>query len=130
MSQENVDTVRRGLEAFNAGRDDEALAMYDPAVEIQTLLGGRYHGHAGWRAAAVEVRDTLEGLSLETGEIFEVGDSVIAMMRLGGTGRSSGVAHPGGEFFAMTYTLRDGLVIRQRSCRTKEEALEALGESE
>jgi ketosteroid isomerase-like protein len=128
MSEENVERVRRGLEAFNAGDDEAALAMYDPQVEIQTLLGARYHGHDGFRAAAVEVRDTLEGLTLETREVFAVGDHVIAMMRLGGRGRSSGVPHPGGEFFAMAYTLRDGLVIRQRSFRSRDEALEAVGE--
>ena len=37
MSQEHVETVRRGLEAFNRGALDEALDTYDPNVRSEAL---------------------------------------------------------------------------------------------
>jgi len=126
MSQENVEKVRRGIDAFNAGDDDAALVLYDPEVEIQTLLGHQYHGHDGFRAGAAELRDTLVGLAMEVEELIDVGHSVVCTLRLGGRGRSSGVEHPGGVRFAIVYTFRDGLVVAQRSFRSKDEALEAL----
>ena len=126
MSQENVEKVRRGIDAFNAGDDDTALALYDPEVEIQTLLGHQYRGHDGFRAASAELRDTLIGPTMELDELIDAGDSVVCTLRLGGRGRSSGVEHPGGDLFAIAYAFRDGLVVAQRSFRSKDEALEAL----
>jgi ketosteroid isomerase-like protein len=37
MSQENIETMRRALEAFNRRDLDELLAIYDPDVEVITL---------------------------------------------------------------------------------------------
>jgi ketosteroid isomerase-like protein len=37
MSQQNVEIIRRGLEAFQRGNVEEAVAMLDPAVVWKQL---------------------------------------------------------------------------------------------
>jgi ketosteroid isomerase-like protein len=55
MSQENVEIVRRGWEAWIKGDLEAVLARFDPAVEWDTTNydgwpeGGVYQGHAGVR---------------------------------------------------------------------------------
>jgi hypothetical protein len=55
MSRQNVELMRRIIEAFNA-RDIEAFIAYcDPGSEFHSLLAGTvggavYHGHDGMRS--------------------------------------------------------------------------------
>ena len=68
MSQENVETVRRALAAWNADNLDAFLAELDPEVEwhpsIEPALEGRetvYRGHDGARRAWDEYRGEAWG---------------------------------------------------------------------
>jgi ketosteroid isomerase-like protein len=36
MSQENVEVVRVGIEAWNAGDTDRALSVFDPEIEFRS----------------------------------------------------------------------------------------------
>jgi ketosteroid isomerase-like protein len=54
MSQENVEIVRRSLKAFNRGDIDGALDLYDPQVEVKTLMSGSAHGRKELRAVILE----------------------------------------------------------------------------
>jgi hypothetical protein len=60
MSQENVDTVRRLLEACNRRDWDAMLEIGDPEIEIVTLISGTHRGHAGWLSDGR--RDGVRGL--------------------------------------------------------------------
>ena len=55
MSQENVERVHRGLEAFNRRDLDAFIALSDPDVEFFSRFaelegGGPYRGHDGMRS--------------------------------------------------------------------------------
>jgi ketosteroid isomerase-like protein len=128
MSQENMETVRRLIETFNRRDFDAMLETGDPEIEVVTLVGGTYRGHAGWRQIIDQASEEVPGFQLVPEELIEVGDKVVAVTHWGGTGRTSGIAIP--DTLALVYTLRDGLVVRQESFRNKAEALEALGLSE
>jgi ketosteroid isomerase-like protein len=128
MSQENVELVRAGIAAYNRGDLDAVMENYDPAVEFVTLLLGNHHGKEAIRLLAEENRKTLSGYRLDPEELIDAGDNVIAVVRLGGAGRVSQIALD--DRIAFLCTIKDGLLTRQQTFRSKEDALEAAGLSE
>jgi ketosteroid isomerase-like protein len=125
MSEKNVEIVRRVFEALNREDLDALVEAYDPVVEIVTLMLGTYHGSEGARQAIEEGRRNLRGWRLDPNELIDAGHSVIAIAHIRGAGQHSGIAL--GDLMALSFTIRNGLIIRQQSFRSKEEALEAAG---
>jgi ketosteroid isomerase-like protein len=129
MPQENVETVRAGFDAYNRGDLDALTETYDPDVEFVTLLLGNHRGRDAIRVIYEENREALAGYRLDPVEVFEAGeDQVVAVARLGGAGQSSQISLP--DRMAFVFTINDGLLVRQESFRSKEEALAAVGLSE
>ena len=129
MSQENVEIVRRGFEAYNNGDFETVLGAYDPDVEIVTLVLGTFRGRDAIQRIAQENSETMPGTRFDPVDILGVGDQVVAEVDVKGVGRVSGIA-PVNERIALVLTFRQGLVIRQEVFRTRAEALEAVGLSE
>ena len=93
MSQENVEVVRRLLEAVNRRDWDAMLETGDPEIEIVTLMSGTYRGHAGWRRLFEQMAEEVSGFQFVPEDLIDVGqDRVVAVTRWVGTGRTSGVA--------------------------------------
>ena len=95
MSQENVDAMRRGLEAWRGGDVKTVGALMEefiaPEFEIEPLyFDGSYRGHEGL-GSWVGPRDFWDEYRLETGELLDLGDHVLATSRVTGRGRGSGV---------------------------------------
>jgi ketosteroid isomerase-like protein len=128
MSEENVERVRAGIAAYNRGDVEAMLALYDPDVEFVTLLLGNHRGKDALRALMAENQETLPGYGYEIDELIDAGESVVAVVRLGGAGRASQIEL--GDLIAFTATFRDGLVVRQQTFPSKAEALEAAGLSD
>jgi ketosteroid isomerase-like protein len=127
MLQENVETVRRLLEACNRRDWDAMLETGDPDIEVVTLMGGTYRGYAGWRLLVEQMAEEVSGFQFVPEDLIDVGqDRVVAVTRWVGTGRTSGIAVPD-TTIGLVYTLRDGLVVRQESFRNRAEALNAVG---
>src|ERR1700687_3014475 len=107
MSQENVEIVRRLLEACNR-RDFEAMfETGDAEIEIVTLMGGTYRGHAGWRQLVEQMAEEVSGFQFVPEDLIDVGqDRVVAVTRWVGTGRTSGIALS--HTIGFVYTIRDG----------------------
>ena len=131
MSQENVEIVRTGVEAFNAGDWDRYFDQLDPDVEWWDR-GDEPHatvhrGHEGVRAFLAELGEALE-LRVDAKEFVDAGDSVVVCLRLYGRGKASGVKFEEHEVQALR--LRNGKIVEVREYRTKDEALEAVGLSE
>lgn len=70
----------------------------------------------------------MSGYRLDSEELIDAGDQVIAVARVGGAGHSSRIEL--GDRMAFIFTIKDGSLVRQRSFRSKDEALEAAGLSE
>jgi len=127
MSKENVEVVRWLLETCNRRDFDAMLETGDSEIEIVTLMGGTYRGHAGWRLLVEQMAEEVSGFQFVPEELIDVGqDRVVAVTSWVGTGRTSGIAVPG-TTIGLVYTLRDGLVVRQESFRNRAEALKAVG---
>jgi ketosteroid isomerase-like protein len=130
ISQENVEIVRRLLEAVNCRDFDAMLETGDPEIEIVTLMTGTYRRHAGWRQLVEQMAEELSGFQFVPEDFIDVGqDRVVAVTRWVGAGRTSGIAVPD-TTIGLVYTLRDGLVVRQESFRNRAEALKAVGLAE
>jgi ketosteroid isomerase-like protein len=135
MSQENVEQVKRQVEASNR-RDIEALLVdLDPDVEwtpaFPVLLGGGtkvHRGRDGVREMFRGFYEALDEIHVEYSEIRDLGDRVIAIGRIRIRGKTSGAATE--SPFALVSDVRNGKAIRVRTYLDPEEACKAAGLSE
>jgi ketosteroid isomerase-like protein len=133
MSEENVEIVRRGYEAFNRGDREAWLAILDPSVELVfpffELEGqGPAHGHAGAEQVWDTWRTTFASASFEVDTIRDLGDTMLIALRVRGRGVGSEVPIEQRSWHVVTW--REGRVIRLRAFLREAEALEAAGLSE
>jgi ketosteroid isomerase-like protein len=134
MSEKNVKTVRDAAEAFNRGDLDTWDEYIADDIDYRAVEGapddhGPLHGKDAVRAYMQDWQDTFDDLRSEPVELIDAGeDNVIAVIRIGGRAKLSGVETD--LTYAALYTLRDGKVARGREYWTREEALKAAGLSE
>ena len=134
MSQENVERVRRGYEAFNRGDLADAAKDFDPNIEWRIPFqlpdsppDETYRGPEGvlrfwetWRSAFDEFRLELE-------EIIDAGDRIIVFAAVHGRGAGSG-AEVNTPSFPQVWTFgEDGRPVRVEMYQSRAEALEAVG---
>ena len=127
MSQEDVELVRAAIKAYNGGDLDALTQFYDQDVVFETLLLGTYHGNEAIRLLYEENRKTLSGYTIDPIELIDAGDKVVAVVQVSGVGPASQIAMEDRLRFAFLFTIKNGRVVRQRSFRNSEEALEAAG---
>jgi ketosteroid isomerase-like protein len=129
MSQENVELVRRGYDAFARGDVDAVLADLDQEIEVLSWPGiageDSYHGHAGFLAYAAGWLESWDEYRLSPEEIIDAGDRVVVIYRAVGRGRGSGIEVE--TQLGHLWTIRDGKAVRLDIYRTRAEALEAAG---
>ena len=134
MSQENVEIVRRMLQAF-ADRGPDAMAeFWDPDIDWRAAEGaiddvGEMHGPVAVRRYIQDWIDTFDDFSVAVEDMQDVGDDrVLAIQRLNGRAKLSGTEID--LRYAVVNTVRDGKVVRGREYLKVQEALEAVGLSE
>ena len=114
MSQENVETVRRALDALNHGDVDRYLTCCTDDIELRPPTGaieGAYEGQAGVRRFLGEMEYTDFYLDAES--IQAVGaNRVIAFLHVRGRGPASGAAT--NMHVTTVYDLADGRIRRIR----------------
>ena len=128
MSQENVEVVRRAIEAFPTD-PDAWLDTMDPRIRWYPQEEGNplVLGHE----AALRCRERwMETFAEEShnAEIMELrgeGETVFAAVYERGQGRGSGIEIEGGAY--MHYKVRDGKIVYCYEYATRDEALEAAG---
>jgi uncharacterized protein len=132
MSEENVETVRAGYDAFNRGDIEAVVATLDPAIEwwpaADEPITQPYRGYDGYRTLVGEIREYVPDLQAEIEEVFAVADQIVTRLRFWGRGRDSGVPVEIRETNVARF--RDGKIIEVREYREKADALEAVGLSE
>ena len=132
MSEENVEIVRRVLEAWNRSDFDTGLALCDPNVVIdrsRSLLDARvYRGLDEVARFTDDWRATWASTHWEIDEFIDAGDDVVVLGRFQGIGVNSGA--PVDATFAQVMTVRDGKLVRGVLFQSRAEALEAAGLSE
>lgn len=131
MSRENVEAFRSALDAWNRGDRDRWLEFVHPEVEWTSEIARRmegservYRGHEGM----LEYWDDWHAvwdLALDLPEMRDHGDAVLALGRVKGQGRVSGVEFDSPVAFVAEFD-DDGLVVRLRSYLDHEEAVRAV----
>ncbi len=132
MSQENVEIVRRAIDAFNR-RDLAAwLAEWDARCEyrpaMERVMAGdddSFRGHEGLRRWWQEMSDAWSYWHDEVHEIRPIADRVFMSITLRGKGRTSGVEIEA-PFF-LVGTIREGKLLSSCDYADREQALAALG---
>ena len=133
MSQEHVELIRRGFEAFNRGDWDAALEIVAEDVVwgayLAAMDGERaIHGHESLRRTWQAQRDDLGGddFKAEARDIRDLGaGSLLVKLRAMGRGSASGV--PVQVEYVQLWTFRGGLVVRLDNYASEAEALQAAG---
>ncbi len=134
MSQENVELVRRVYDLWNQGDIDAAMEMFDPEVVWHGYThlpeSGRRDGVDAVRAWVTDFAGAWGEIQVSVERLAEVGDdSVLALARMSGRGRDSGVAVTSG-LDGHLWTIRAGRVAVVRMYQGSRAALEAVGLSE
>jgi len=130
MSQENVEIVRRGFEAYNA-RDFPQLAnlmtpdfVWDMS-RVDAPTSARYAGLPELRGFVETWSESFASEDVVAEEVYDAGDQVVVIVRQAGRGRASGIEIE--QRFAMVWSVHDGRASRMDMYRTPEEALKAVG---
>jgi ketosteroid isomerase-like protein len=138
MSQENVEIVRRGYEAFDSGDLESALALFDPDVEVLMAeepggvslldLSKTYRGVEGVITFLGQMAEAWGEVHWVPERYFDAGDEVVVFIRLTAEGKSSGVAV--NQSMAHLCTVRSGKLVRLETFWRRDAALKAAGLSE
>jgi len=135
MSEENVETFKRGAEAYNRRDVDALLKTLDPEVEWHSALlipfGGEAtvsRGHDGVRDLLVEVDEALAEIHLDYSEIRDLGERIVGIGRIRTRGKQSGAVTE--MPFGTVTDMKKGMAIRIWTFLDPQEALEAAGLSE
>jgi ketosteroid isomerase-like protein len=130
MSQENVDVVRRVIEASGRGDVDVVLSLlssdfvYRPIATFTDTQERR--GLDGFRRHINEFREAWgDDFAMHAETIREYGDALVALTRFTGHARASGIEISGGVF--QVYRFRDGQIARVEEFTDRNDALKAAG---
>jgi ketosteroid isomerase-like protein len=130
MSQENVETVRKGIAAWN--RRDAQLWLTYAAPQIEWVPAGPaavesavYNGYDEVARGLAAVWDTWEVFEFDESEMRDLGDSVLWLGHVKMRGGTSHVEFD--QEFALHSLLSDGKFIRVQAFLSWRESLEAVG---
>ncbi len=130
MSQDNVETVRRGFEAFNSEDIEQVVAIAHPDFEavVPPELSAEpdtYRGHDGLRRYFRTFQDAMHEVRFHPEQFWDAGASVVVVVRLTAKGRQTEI--PVEQHIAQVWSIRDGKATGVRSYPSLPEALEAAG---
>jgi ketosteroid isomerase-like protein len=132
MSQENVEIIRRGHEAFQEAGEEAIFEYLDADIDLtpvaELLDAETYHGHDGVRHYFQTMRDAFGDFGWEPQEFVDVGDHVLVATRFFAEGRGSGV--PVEAMIYNLWTVRRGKAVRVFGYLDRSKALEAAELSE
>jgi uncharacterized protein len=129
MSRENVEIVRRALEAYDSEGLDGYLRYLNPEVEWGTtdtwIERATYRGHAGVRRYLGTMEAEFDDVRVKPVDVIDAGEQVVSSVRISGRGKGSGA--PVELTLISVGWLRDGVAYRIRNYPDMAQALEAAG---
>jgi ketosteroid isomerase-like protein len=133
VSQANVERMRVALEVLTREGPGAVLDNADSNVEwiADRSDMGRvvYRGHQGVLRSFAELSEGFEDFGFEVDQLIDAGNRVVALGRMYGRGRTTGIRAEIPLGVICTYG-PDGKLIRYESFREPTEALKAVGLSE
>ena len=133
MSEENVEIIRRGYEAFASGQI--AFEFLDPEIEWRGPrefpdLAEPQFGHEALARYWAKLNEVFHDYRMVAEEFIDAGgDRVLVLSREGGRGKGSGIEVQT-NLTAHVWTLRDGKAVRMQSYWERADALAAVGLSD
>jgi ketosteroid isomerase-like protein len=130
VSQENVELVRRGYEAFAQGDIEAALDMFQPDIRVEDHERSletptSYHGRDGFLTLFATVNEGFSDVRYTPEKLTDVGDRVLVEVRRTGRGRASGAQVEERQFHV--WDMVAGRAERFRVYLHRDQALEAAG---
>lgn len=129
MSQENLEIVRRGFEAWDRGDYEAASSIFSSDVEIDAseriLNPAVYSGIDGAMRFGKEIAETWNEFHVEIEDMLSAGDEIVVLVRSTGQGRASGAQVEARA--AWVVAVSEQKVTRLRLYRDRSRALEAAG---
>jgi ketosteroid isomerase-like protein len=131
MSEENEELVRSSIEAYNAGDRDRYVDFFAEDVEVcpdasRFPEAKPFRGREEFRRYIADIDQGWEGGGrAEIGEVFSVGDRVVARADWGGRGLTSGIDLR--SDLTAVCTIRDGRIAKIEYFFDHTQALEAVG---
>jgi uncharacterized protein len=130
MTQNNVEVVRRVIDAWNRDQPEGVVRFLDSDVifdATQRRINPKtYTGMEGMRVMLADRDEVWEEFRLEPDEFVDGGDRVVVIGRWVGKGKGSGIEVQ--QPVAHVFTLHDGRVVRVELGYTgRGDALEAAG---
>ncbi len=126
VSQENVEIVRSGFDALNAGKPDYSRfhpeLIYHPRADEPDPSA--HVGRDAFERLLDGFLESFRDLSFDVVELIDAGDRVIASTVIHGRGATSGASVD--DTYVFVYELRDCVVVEGWEYRTREEALDAV----
>ncbi|HTX94251.1 MAG TPA: nuclear transport factor 2 family protein [Mycobacterium sp.] len=106
MSEQNIETTRRGYEAFAAGDLQEALSVFDNSVEWtingDSMIGGTYRGKA--ELTGLMLRLAEKSTHVEPKRFLSDGDVVMVLAEVSAAGETA--------WEADVYTFANGKIVQ------------------
>lgn len=132
MARENVERIERAFEALWRGDLETALADLDPSFEVVDHVAPEADPVIRGPQAMVEnlshVSDAFDELRWELLEVVDLGDRVLARVRMTGKGKHSALAVE--EEVGHVYAIENGRAVRLDIFRTWDEARAASGNAD
>ena len=130
MSQENVETVRRGIDAYNRGDLDGVLENWAPDAVVdwsrsRGFDAGVFRGHAEIRAHWQRLLAAFDKVRIELVDPIEVEGDLLIVENLGYLRGRDGIEVQTRS--AWLITIRDGELTSFTLYQTRQDALEAAG---
>jgi ketosteroid isomerase-like protein len=130
VSQENVDAMRTAMDAFNR-RDGAAMAalLHEDAeiVPVRAALEGTvYRGRGAGTQYCAAVDDRWKDLRWEVEQVRDEGEWALAVGRIHGQGRDSGVDIDSQSAWIAQF--RDGLIAHFQTYANRGEGLRAAAQ--
>jgi ketosteroid isomerase-like protein len=129
VSEENVEIVRRTMDAYNARDLPAYFELVSDSIRFQSRFSAvddvTYSGHAELRRYFANLDEVWSRYEMQVERLVAVGDRVAALCHLHAVGRDSDLhleEHPG-----VVFTVEAGKVVAMDSCKTHEETLATAG---
>jgi ketosteroid isomerase-like protein len=127
---ENAQIVQGMLEAFSRSGPEALLEFVHPEFrgEVPPEVSAEpdvYEGHEGVRRYFESFVEVIDDLRFEPYDLVEAGDTVMAVARISGRGKGSGIPVEMQSYSVAE--IRDGKIVAMRAHPSREAALEAIG---
>jgi ketosteroid isomerase-like protein len=128
MSEENVEVVRRTMDAYNTRDLPAYFDMISESVRFRSrfsAMGRVYRGHDDLRRYFAELDEVWSRYEMRVLRLVPAGRQVAALCHLYAVGRESDLQVE--ENSAIVFTLEAGKIVRIDAYPTHAEALDAVG---